>query len=404
MRVFAEADFSDFLATRERQIADEIRQPKDDYILNVNADEFVAYLVSKFSLDIPYLKRDEVSVDTSERMIPAEMFPWSFNVYQGKSYPRQVITYHVPFSGDMDLLRYTPSTRIMWTQEMEVVGQALTFEIVVFSQDSQALKREADSVIDRLAQQLGHLRTQGEAFNASLAEKARTIVEGRKAELLKRSSLLGGLGVPIKKRDDLPRTFAVPPPEKRRQIRPKPESTSRGKLEPTLDASVYREILQTIWDLGTTMERLPSTYAGKDEETLRDHILLYLTPRFEGSATGETFNRSGRTDILLRYESANVFIAECKFWSGPKALGDAIDQLLSYLTWRDSKASLVIFVRNKDFSAVIKSMRQAIANHRQFVRHVADHGESWFEYRFSLPGDPEREIWLTLLAFHLPSS
>jgi hypothetical protein len=61
---------------------------------------------------------------------------------------------------------------------------------------------------------------------------------------------------------------------------------------------------------------MPSTYKNKGEEELRDHILLLLEPNFEGSATGETFNKSGKTDILLRYDGKNVFIGECKFWKG----------------------------------------------------------------------------------------
>jgi hypothetical protein len=97
-----------------------------------------------------------------------------------------------------------------------------------------------------------------------------------------------------------------------------------------------------------------------------------------------------------------VFIAECKFWSGAKGLLTALDQLLSYLTWRDSKAALVLFVRNKDFSAVLETIKEVVPTHRQFLRHVRNVDESWFEYRLSLPGDPGREVWLSILAFHLP--
>lgn len=55
-------------------------------------------------------------------------------------------------------------------------------------------------------------------------------------------------------------------------------------------------------------ERLPSTYAGKDEETLRDHLILNLEPRFQIGTTGETFNKSGKTDILMRHEGKNIFV------------------------------------------------------------------------------------------------
>lgn len=51
---------------------------------------------------------------------------------------------------------------------------------------------------------------------------------------------------------------------------------------------------------------------------------------------------------------------------------------------------------------MLSSIRETMPNHAQFVRHVADHDESRFEYRFSLPGDPGREVWLTVVAFHLP--
>src|SRR6266511_2027827 len=371
MDVFYEGELSDFLANRERDLAEEVRRQDEPHILNVNVDQYVEHLVDRYLLDIPELHRTDVFVEPNERMIPAEKFPFSFNVYGGKSYPRPVLTYHVPFSGDMQLLRYTPSTRIAWTMDMVVVGNALTFEMIVFTDDPEPVKQEGENVLNRLEQQLGYLISDATNFNQSLESKVRSLVEGRKAEFLKRSSFVQALGVKVRKRDDLPDTLAVPAPEKRRRISPKPMAKARLELEPTLDETVYQEILQTIWDLGRTMERLPSTYADKDEETLRDHILLYLTPRFEGSSTGETFNKTGKTDILLRYENSNVYIAECKFWSGPKALLGAIDQLLRYLTWRDSKASLVAFVANKDFSAVLDSIRETMPNHPQFVRHVA---------------------------------
>ena len=77
------------------------------------------------------------------------------------------------------------------------------------------------------------------------------------------------------------------------------------------------------------------------QRTFRDHLLLYLEPRYEGSATGETFNSTGKTDILIRHENSNAFIAECKFWTGQKGYLETITQLLGYLTWRDSKAAVV---------------------------------------------------------------
>src|SRR5260370_4966399 len=52
------------------------------------------------------------------------------------------------------------------------------------------------------------------------------------------------------------------------------------------------------------------------EEDLRTHFLVQLNGVYEGQATGETFNFEGKTDILIRADGGNIFIAERKFWSG----------------------------------------------------------------------------------------
>src|SRR6202041_3474783 len=115
--------------------------------------------------------------------------------------------------------------------------------------------------------------------------------------------------------------------------------------EPYLEESAYGEILNVLASMSLLIERNPSTFQHTQEEMLRDHFLLQLNGQFEGKATSETFNGAGKTDILLRVNDRNIFIAECKFWNGQKSLTDAIDQLFSYLTWRDSKAALIVFSR-----------------------------------------------------------
>ena len=145
---------------------------------------------------------------------------------------------------------------------------------------------------------------------------------------------------------------------------------------PNDELIVLQQILQVIHDVGKQFERLPSTYANKEEEDLRDHFLLFLEAGFEGSATGETFNKKGKTDILLRYNGQNVFIAECKFWRGEKGFLKTIDQLLEYLTWRDSKIAVMLFVPNKDFSSVVSQIEGIARNHSNYLRFVSKKDET----------------------------
>ena len=131
-------------------------------------------------------------------------------------------------------------------------------------------------------------------------------------------------------------------------------------------------------------------------------MILQLEPRFEGSTTGETFNKTGKTDILIRYDKNNVFVAECKFWDGKAHHVKAIDQILSYLTWRDSKTAIVYFVRRKDISPVLKEIAEETPKHANFVRRIGEKHPSWQMFELHLPGDEGCKIRLTILAFHTP--
>jgi len=219
-----------------------------------------------------------------------------------------------------------------------------------------------------------------------------------------KNDFLSSLGVPMKKNTTTSQTFAVPKPVLREKITVKPIVFEKGfKPEPTLDSNNYLKILKIINDVGKNFERLPSVYTDKGEEDLRDHILMALDPNFEfGSASGETFNKSGKTDILLRYNSSVVFVAECKFWSGEKKFLETIYQLLGYLTWRDSKTSVVIFVQNKYMTSVVKTSNTATKKHSCFIRELASSDTSWFNYIFSLPKDKNKEIKLAVQLFHIP--
>jgi hypothetical protein len=113
----------------------------------------------------------------------------------------------------------------------------------------------------------------------------------------------------------------------------------------------------------------------------------------------------------MKYQGNNAFVAECKFWKGRKALleGDSdslgdLDQLLSYLTWRDSKSAMIYFVKQKEITSVIKTVVEAMPEQANFVREGQHPHESWLDYRLHLPGDVEREIHVAVLFFHFVPS
>jgi len=129
---------------------------------------------------------------------------------------------------------------------------------------------------------------------------------------------------------------------------------------------------------------------------------VQLNGQFEGSASGETFNSQGKTDILIREGNRNVFIAECKFWRGPKSYANTIDQVLSYLSWRDTKAAILVLFRDEKFTSMLADAQETVQAHSNFDGGLVPYGEAGFRCGLRQADDPERKLVLTTLAFHIP--
>ena len=165
----------------------------------------------------------------------------------------------------------------------------------------------------------------------------------------------------------------------------------------------YEHILEVIQNMALVIERSPSEFASMKEETLRSHFLVQLNGHYEGQATGETFNYNGKTDILIRSEGKNIFIAECKFWNGSKKLTETIDQLLGYSSWRDTKVAVFVFNRNKDFTNVLSSLDETTRGHPNCKIFIEKRTETSFRYKYAHRDDPNREMVLTVIAFDVPN-
>jgi len=401
---FSEYDGFSMLEQQRQAISTEINSQSDDYILNVNKEEFIAHLVSKFRIDPLEIHQDQLTVSTTEELISAERHPNSYFVNQGSSYSRDVIKFHLPFTGDEKLLKVRASSYSLSAPLITVEDGCICFKIINFNYEPTKIKQDSDGIINSIIGQNGYLTNDLNQFNATIESTASQAFDARKQQFLSKNDLMSALGVPVRKSSGTPSTFSIP--AKRTKViatKPKPKVTEKGyKPEPTLDNIIYHQILKLIHDVGKEFERLPSLYSNKGEEDLRDHILFVLEPNFEGSATGETFNKIGKTDVLLRHDGNNVFIAELKFWHGKKGFLDTISQLLGYLTWRDSKAAVVMFVGNKNFSQVLDTAKEVICEHENYLGFVSEQDDSWYHYRFHINDDPNREVKLSLMLFHLP--
>lgn len=190
---------------------------------------------------------------------------------------------------------------------------------------------------------------------------------------------------------------------KRIEIHPKIQDINlpeRKKYEGYyIEEKDFTAILSTIRNHLAATEKLPKAI-GKlnDEELIRDTILWSLDANYI-IAHSESFRGQGKTDICINFKERSAFVAECKIWRGEKYVSEAIDQLLSYTTWRDSKAAIIVFnLDTKDFKMVCDKLKQIALSHPKFKALSSTRGQNEFECAFNDSNDPESTVTIAFFA------
>jgi hypothetical protein len=374
-------------------------------LLREREDDLVAELFNVLKIDVPVLEESsQYIVEEGETEVDVRHEPTMRFVLDRSGpvlVPGHRITVALPFRGDPQNFMVRPSSYDSMPPHADVVGQELRFTFTQTTADAQVVTRELAATVSSIKAYLARLEDSVGAYNRSLPSDILQRLQARKERLRKQADMVAALGIPLKKRADVPATYAVS--VSRRSVKVEhPRRDDAAPLDPTLPQDDYEEILRIVESMVHVIERSPKVFAECSEEDFRAHFLVQLNGQFEGRATGETFNAYGKTDILIRENDQNVFIAECKFWHGEKAASEAVDQLLGYVTWRDTKTALLIFNRNKGFSTMLASLREAIEKHPSFVSALKHKASSSLRYLFRAPSDPGRHLYLAVLAFDVP--
>ncbi|WP_144628282.1 hypothetical protein [Arthrobacter woluwensis] len=401
--LFTRGFLGDYTNGRMRQALAELERINEDEVLRRSTDDVVSDLVARAYLEPLVVGKEPIDGGVAEGTIEV---PDAFERY-GRTVRRAVFNIHAvyEFSGNPDLLYYTPTTSLALVRiraDVDTRQSTLTVRTTVSAQgqlDAAEARRSFEEEIGRVRTNAGHTARDVAAFNSGLEARIRPAVERRKQHLQSRRDLSGALGFPLQRREDAPNQV----PMARKQIgtvrTAVPRAYAPYRDEPALTEAQYEDAISVVKSTILAMERSPSVVAHKDEEEIRDLILVQLNGTFEGNATGETFVKSGKTDLLVRVEDRHVFVGECKWWKGEKSFSNAIDQLLGYLPWRDEKAALIVFISQKDASAVIEKADGAVRLHASFKRIGAASADPKLRRNYVLghPDDPEREIKVAVL-------
>lgn len=401
--LFSTYDLSAHLRSGTESMQQTLATMDADRVLTNSVSAVVEYLLSQTRIAPIQIQLDDIRVSQEPRQVDVSRDQNRF--IRDRSRPFHIegtrYAYFVPFLGDPDLLQCRASAFTLSPPHANVRGQVLEFVYDMTGQPAAEVKARFDRDLSSLQQHVGWINTDLDPFNAGLEGSATQLVEARRAKLLADRNAVAELGYPIVESKGNG-TYTLPT---QRVSRPKPGlPAAKGpfKPEPALSNEDYEHILSVIQQAVRTIERSPASFATMGEENLRDLILVMLNSHYAGSATGETFNADGKTDILIREQDRNVFIAECKIWKGASALAEALDQLLGYLAWRDTKTALIVFNRNRDLTKVLEQIQPTVEGHPNHLRTLSRQDETSFAFALRHRDDTQKELLLTVLVFDVP--
>lgn len=403
--LFSEHALSDVVESQLRALLKDIESYDSNRLLNTSSEDLVTYFVEKYRINPIVLDEEGICVEQEEAKVDVRydrnrlIFDRSKPVYVTGT----AITFEIPFEGDQGLFKCRPSSFTFSPPFGEVRNNRLVIKLHTTKHDLDKISGEFNSNLTEIKRYLSAIIRDVQGWNNNLEDKIRGKVAARKDKLLKDRELVASLGFKMKKTESEMLTYVAA--DVRRKLPPKAPAASTDPYvpEPTLDMGDYEHILEIMKMTAKMLERSPQAFRGMGEEHLRDQFLVPLNSHYEGQASGETFNFNGKTDIFIHVDGKAIFIAECKIWRGQKAFLEAIDQLLGYTTWRDTKNAVIVFNRNKDFSGVLASIEQAVPTHRNYKRLIRKISETEFRYIFGHRDDVNREMILTVLAFEVPA-
>ena len=390
-------------------LAKEINSMSENEVLNTSMEDIVKYLTEKWRLDPLAINEPGIQIDYGDAQVDVSGDFRRFILDTSKPFyiTGTRVTFYVPFTGDPDLFKCRPSTYSLNPPRAAVRRDELVFTYDLandLTKDRTSKVRNAfQRDLENTQVHAGRVNAGINIFNAALPENAKQRLNSRREKLLQDRDLVASIGFPLRRGQNPPPTF-VAPDVKRRITPQKPTASSEPfRPEPALGMDDYEHILSVLSNMVTVMERSPRAFRDMSEEDLRTHFLVQLNGHYEGQATGETFNFEGKTDILIRVDGRNIFIAECKFWTGPTGLTKALDQLLGYTSWRDTKAALLIFNRGRNMSTVLEGITKTVREHPNYKAERDAKSETEFRYVFGHRDDVNREVTVAILVFDVPA-
>lgn len=382
VRCFSGAFTNDAFRAHLSKAKEQIAKLTPKEMDRTSRDEWVDYFVGQYTIEPLVIFSDSMDIDVQEKTVK-KYNPWSqHDPYEPEYYevPGILARCVIPYSGNPGLFEMQATISISWTYDLDMLDKPDSSGIghMHLSTEMSQDEMSAEKVRGHFSEEVGRYKRQADNidkdvsnFNSSLRAEVEKAVDKRIEQLDKFVSLRRDLNLPLQAVKDAP--LAKPLILRQSKVvSPKPQPSETEYSYSVTDAD-YHAISTIIDKFGASMERTPGSFIPLGEEQLRDHLLSVLSTHYDYTS-GETFRNHGKTDIHIPFDNYSAYIAECKVWHGKKKFLDAIEQLFSYTTWRDTKVSVIVFNKEvSDFQKVLSSIQEALDKRAIGTKRLGDH-------------------------------
>lgn len=409
--LFTKPSLFHLIAQRRQAALDEAHRVQDQALMYQDLDEITRQIVGKFRLEVPTFEQPAVDGPRTVQLTPEQMrhLPGTFAIgpfLRPGGSPGVQMRVMVPFKGTPELFEYTPShfNTNPPSAELDVARRHLNF-IDTFPEAQYNPAHYMSTVkgkTEPFRWWLEQVEEEVRPFNAALPAAVLNVLIERRRRIVETLVQVEAAGV---------KSTFMPSEVARSFVRSGETSTlhvdsirlpTRMKTSALLPREDYALILEAIDQFARRLERSNTIVRELGEEALRDVLLAALNMIFPNRVTGETFNRRGKTDILVQQNDEVAFLGECKFWGGEKLFRETVDQLLTYLTSRDLLTAVIVFNRNKAVSAVVDRVAETVRAHPLFEHDLeVDLERRTLRFKFRHPRDEHLRMDLAVLIYDL---
>lgn len=377
-------------------IKSEVDMTSDDYILGVDEEEYANHLFEKYSLE-------PIEKDDTRKLTIEEKKEWrDVDGYMGTSRVEVIkfrIGYPIKVTDKVDEVFEKEWNFVSMRAHDWILDASGGYIYAVIDNSQDAIRNEVNLIENGVSNKNHLIQEQ----NPQLREKIKGFIAERKKKVKQDSDtfkkLVKEIDIPLEvlnKNKVKTVDFGIKHKIKE-LIPPQPKVTENY----VLDGKKVITILEIIDNVASNFEVAPETYITLEEEKLRNIILSSLNSVFQGKATGETFRKKGKTDILLNIAKGCILVMECKWWSGKKALTEAEEQILKYLTWRENYGVVILFSKNKGFTSVLEAVKDSVQKLGSYSKGFRQITDSHFESQHIFPDDENKTIEIHTLVYNL---